>query len=246
MSQDEQWLLKEKYKGKKTKGFFTDLKRLISGEPLAYVIGYVPFLDCQIWLDSHPLIPRPETEYWVEEAIRSIKKKGSEVKILDLCAGSGCIGVAVAKALPKSRVAFAEIDGEHLTTIQENLAQNISMIDNRFELIESNLFENVSGRFDFILTNPPYIDPALDRTEDSVKNYEPHLALYGGQNGLEIIAQIIKQATHHLSSEGELWIEAEPEQMKDIVELLKSAGFHDTKVHVDQYGVDRFVVAVYD
>src|SRR5690606_26669366 len=101
LNQEEQWLLEEKYAGAESEAFRADLKRLTGGEPLGYVIGHVPFLDCRIHLDSHPLIPRPETEYWVEKAMVAIKEVagGPEARplhVLDLCAGSGCIGVAVA------------------------------------------------------------------------------------------------------------------------------------------------------
>jgi len=126
ISQEEAWLLKEKYGGEKTalvfkesldeiknkyswgEDFFTDLERLKAGEPLAYIIGHTPFLNCQINLNSHPLIPRVETEYWVEKAIESIRRENiSNVRVLDLCAGSGCVGVAVAKAVRDARVNFS-------------------------------------------------------------------------------------------------------------------------------------------
>ena len=104
MTQEQHWLLKEKYHGEKTDGFFADCKRLALGEPLAYLIGWTPFLNTKIWLDSHPLIPRPETEFWVERAITSMRENAQDTlgflaepaKVLDLCAGSGCIGVAMA------------------------------------------------------------------------------------------------------------------------------------------------------
>ena len=175
MSQDEVWLLKEKYKGTESPAFRADLERLKAGEPLAYLIGHTPFLNCEISLDSHPLIPRTETEYWVEKAIESIQKDSKpDTKILDLCAGSGCIGVAVAKAVSDSHITFAEIDPNHLSTIRKNLEHNLPDYSKRKEylkVVESNLFENIEGTFDLILTNPPYIDLVLDSTESSVKSH---------------------------------------------------------------------------
>ena len=91
--QAEDWLLKEKYKGVKSRAFLADCQELKAGVPLAYVIGSIPFLDTKIYLDSKPLIPRPETEYWTEQAIKSIKTVAS-ANVLDLCSGSVCIGVA--------------------------------------------------------------------------------------------------------------------------------------------------------
>src|SRR5512138_3415194 len=98
MVREEEWLLKEKWNGEKSEGFFADCQRLRDGEPLAYVIGHTPFLNTIIYLDSKPLIPRVETEFWVEKAIMEIQdfSRGQTlgtVQVLDVCAGSGCIGV---------------------------------------------------------------------------------------------------------------------------------------------------------
>jgi release factor glutamine methyltransferase len=247
-SQDERWLLKEKYGGEKSRAFFADLERLRAGEPLAYLIGHVPFLGCRIYLDSRPLIPRPETEFWVEKAIEKIKTVAAP-RVLDLGAGTGAIGVAVAKHCPDAGVTFAEIDPTHLPTIEKNLAQNLSIDgkvlseskSKRFQVIQSDLFEKVEGQYDFILSNPPYIDPALDRAESSVKACEPHLALYGGQGGLDVILAIINDSKRFLAPHGQLWIEHEPEQVETIRQSAEAYGFRAT-THPDQYGVSRFSV----
>ncbi len=247
-SQDERWLLDEKYGGEKSSAFFADLERLHAGEPLAYIIGHVPFLGCQIYLDSRPLIPRPETEFWVEKSIEKIKAVAAP-RVLDLGAGAGAIGVAVAKHCPDVGVTFAEIDPTHLPTIEKNLAQNLSIDgkvlsgsgSGRFQVIQSDLFEKVEGQYDFILSNPPYIDPALDRAESSVKAYEPHLALYGGQGGLDILNRLIGEAPKFLTPDGQIWLEHEPEQVEAIRESAEACGFRAT-THPDQYGVSRFSV----
>ena len=262
MSQQEiQWLLKEKYAGVENEAFQIDCARLKSGEPLGYVIGYVPFLDCQIWLDSHPLIPRPETEYWTEQAIAKIKqiqsRQSEPVKIIDLCAGSGCIGVAVAKAIPQAIVTFAELDSTHLPTIIKNLTVNLDRTplihtseepdklkkqSAQYHLIQSDLLQNISGVFDFILTNPPYINPTAKTVEKSVLQHEPHLALFGGDAGLVIIKNLISSAIPHLNpTAGQLWIEHEPEQVEQI-EVLAKKYFANYHTHNDQYSVPRFTV----
>lgn len=252
MRQEESWLLKEKYGGLESKAFQADIERLKAGEPLAYLIGHIPFLDCEIDLDSRPLIPRAETEYWVEKAISTIKDHISSsqtrrnVRVLDLCAGSGCIGVAVAKNVPDTRVTFAEIDPTHLPTIEKNLQGNLPDYSNRmeyFSVVESDLFKNVEDNFDFILTNPPYIDPTLDRTEDSVKGHEPHLALYGGKNGFAIINAILASASTYLREGGQLWIEHEPEQVGTLHSLAKQNNF-SVVTNKDQYDVERYSVLI--
>jgi methylase of polypeptide subunit release factors len=284
-SQEEQWLLKEKYQGEKSAAFFADCKALALGEPLGYLIGHVPFLGCTIHLDNQPLIPRVETEFWVEQAIAAIKESqslqsplalseseqsdlaqtrlspggfgwggegvsesGLTVRttptMLDLCAGSGCIGVAVAKHVPESVVDFGELSKQLVPTIKKNCVENGVQTD-RYTIYHSNLFQNIpaDATYDFILSNPPYIDPAVDRAEESVKTHEPHLALYGGVAGIEIIEQLIKAAPSHLTTGGQLWIEHEPEQSVAIQAIAREHNFAATN-HPDQYGVIRYSILV--
>ncbi|MBP6881397.1 MAG: peptide chain release factor N(5)-glutamine methyltransferase [Candidatus Pacebacteria bacterium] len=250
-SQEIEWLLKEKYHGEKSSAFFADCKRLALGEPLAYLIGFVPFLGCKISLGSHPLIPRPETEHWTEEAINTIRGGATlplgldgekVVRVLDLCAGSGCIGIAVAKALPNTQVDFGEIDQNHLPTIKLNLIENDVDLA-RTNIVHSHLFSNITGTYDFILSNPPYIDESLGRTDDSVRQHEPYISLFGGKEGLEVISKLIEDAPPHLSPGGQLWIEHEPEQSTTIQALGAKAGFSVT-THKDQYDVERYSILV--
>jgi release factor glutamine methyltransferase len=251
LAREINWLLREKYRGEKSDAFFADCARLEAGEPLAYIIGQVPFLDCTIHLDSHPLIPRPETEYWTEKAITEIKNnfrgptpksRGGTPKVLDLCAGSGAIGVAVAKAISEAQVTFAEIDSAHLPTIKKNLTSNTIIYDStNYPMVVSDLFAHVSGTFDFILTNPPYIDRDAKTVDDSVVAYEPHLALFGGDNGMEIIARIITEAHKHLQPSGQLWIEHEPFQLEAIAHLAYLHGYTATHF-TDQYDTRRYSV----
>jgi len=255
-SQEEQWLLAEKYDGVKTDEFYADCKALALGTPLGYLIGQVPFLDCTIWLDEQPLIPRVETEFWVELAIKAIKEskrsqpdlfagnKRPVTRVLDLCAGSGCIGVAVGKAIPESNVDFAELNQRLLPTIRKNCEAN-KINPDQYTIYHSNLFESIPAdtTYDFILSNPPYIDPAIDRAEESVKSHEPHLALYGGIGGMEIIEQLITAAPALLAPGGQLWIEHEPEQVAAINHTAQEHSFAVTN-HPDQYQVVRYSILV--
>ncbi len=241
MTRDEEWLLREKYNGEKTEGFFVDCERLQAGEPLAYLIGSIPFLNTTIFLDSKPLIPRTETEFWVEKIITGIKKLPDQnLHILDLCAGSGCIGVAVLIELPMTHVDFCEIDVRHHPTIQKNISQN-SINPSRTHILAGNLFEDVTQKYDYILTNPPYIDASLNRTDESVKAHEPALALYGGTNGMEIIKPILEEAPAFLTENGTVIIEHEPEQSEVIHAHAKPCGFACT-THEDQFGTERYTV----
>ena len=244
------WLLGEKYQGVESTEFNADVARLEAGEPLAYVIGQVPFLDCAIYLDSRPLIPRPETEYWVEEVISAIHTQQTNLrdsipKILDLCAGSGAIGVALAKAVPEAHIAFSEIDPAHLATIEKNLAANTTIHSSeKYQLVCGDLFRGIEKDrvFDFILTNPPYVDKAADTVDTAVTLHEPHLALFGGLAGMEIITKIILEAPQYLNQGGQLWIEHEPFQSEAILTLSQEAGYATAITHADQYSVSRFSV----
>ncbi len=240
-SQEAAWLLAEKYHGQKSEAFLTDLAKLEAGVPLAYLIGHTPFLDTTIYLDSRPLIPRTETEFWTNQVINELKElqTNTEPNILDLCAGSGAIGVAIAKSLPLSTVHFIELESSHLPTIARNCVEN-GIVRERVTILSGDLFKTTAilPHFDVIVTNPPYIDPALDRTEDGVKAHEPEIALYGGIAGMEIINKIIKEAPEHLAPEGLLYIEHEPEQSAEI-QKLGSKHFIVTTLK-DQYGQERF------
>lgn len=248
---DMQWLLTEKYHGEKTEGFFTDCARLQTGKPLAYLIGHVPFLNTIIYLDSHPLIPRAETEFWVEKAIqeisaslsrRNLDSDAEAPHILDLCAGSGCIGVAVLKAIPNTRVDFAEIDARHHTIILKNIVEN-GIDPARARIFGGDLFSEISAQptqYDYILTNPPYIDPTKkERVEKSVLENEPHEALFGGSSGMECITRILTEAPQFLAPEGIVYIEHEPEQTTAIHALAKELRYAETGSHNDQYGIAR-------
>ncbi len=249
-NQETAWLLQEKYAGIESAAFFADCARLSAGEPLAYLIGHAPFLDCTIHIDSHPLIPRVETEFWVEKAITTISQKvrglTPHLRILDLCAGSGAIGVAVAKAVPGAGVTFTEIDPAHLPSIQKNLSENIFEYPNRlgyYSVVESDLFSalQTAEQYDYILTNPPYIDATANTVDAGVAAYEPHLALFGGVAGMEIITRIITESPTHLAPTGQLWIEHEPSQVVAITTLAQMHRF-TCVTHPDQYNTPRFSV----
>ncbi len=211
-----------------------------SNLPEAYQIGWVPFIHTNIYLDSRPLIPRTETEYWVNEFIN---KSGilnlKSPKVLDLCAGSGCIGVAVLKEMPDAYVDFAELDEKHHSTIAKNIREN-DLDSTHTRIFGGDLFENIADKYDFILSNPPYIDKALNRVEESVKSHEPELALYGGEKGLEVIKGILSKAPDYLNPGGKLYIEHEPEQVQLIMKFSSRI-----QIFNDQFGISRFSKIIY-
>ncbi len=258
LTQEQQWLLQEKYRGEKTEGFFADLEELRNGTPLAYLIGHIPFLDCRIYLDSFPLIPRPETEYWTEKVIdniRATRSPNTQLRILDLCAGSGAIGVALAKALPYAHVTFVEIELAHLPTIRKNIQHNLPAEQwRKHTIVQSDLFSPMHtaetaatslGTFDYIVSNPPYIDPDKNTADASVVSHEPHTALYGGKNGMEYITRILHEAPVHLSVSGQLWIEHEPTQVSALQALAQTRKLR-IQTYPDQYSTLRYSVVTHN
>jgi release factor glutamine methyltransferase len=242
MTKDEQWLLDEKYSGVKTPAFETDRKRLAREEPLAYVIGWQPFLGLNIYLDSCPLIPRPETEWWTEQLLQSTNQKiGSETRsFLDLCAGSGAIGCAALAQLPQYRIYFGELEPAHRGTIEKNIQMN-TLDATRAEIRIGDLFAPFVGlRFDAIAINPPYI-PETRVLADTVTNWEPAVALRAGVDGLSIIRRIAETLPQYLTPDGEAWVECDSEHAVVVQQLFESQGLH-TELRMDQYDRPRVIV----
>ena len=259
MTKEERQLLDEKYGGQKTPGFEEDGKRLQAGEPLAYIIGWQPFLGLKIYLDNRPLIPRPETEWWVEKLMgeagaifsatgcskaepepEGAKKSLRRPALLDLCAGSGTIGCVALKMLSNTIVYFGEIDPAHKSTIEKNIREN-GLDESRADIRIGDLFEPFKGLiFDIIAVNPPYI-PSHRALPESISRYEPAKALYAGEDGLDLIRRIAKDLPNYLAKGGQAWIECDSEHAEAAGDLFKSTGMQ-AKIHTDLYGRPRLLV----
>lgn len=259
--QDKAWLLRDKYQltdeslatAAQRAEIEKDLSRLAAGEPLAYVVGWVNFLGCQIDLRYKPLIPRPETEYWVENLLKNhtiseqfaiAQKERRELKILDLCCGSGCIGTAVLKKWPAAQVDFVDVAERALQQTQLNLEVNHISIG-RFQIIHSNLFTELNNnRYDFILTNPPYVDPEGEFSGDL--EWEPSEALFAQKHGLGLIREIIFNSKNHLLPKGRGVMEFGKGQEAQISEWLREAGATQVEFTKDQFGIVRTVTWLFD
>lgn len=235
--QELRWLLDEKYNGQRTEAFEEDVARLRQGEPLDYVIGFSPFLGCRIDLSARPLIPRAETEYWVEQALQEMPPD-KPLRVLDLFSGSGCVGVAVAKRRPLTSVTCAELDEKLIPQIQTNAQGN--EVTERLQAVKSDVFSTVSGTYNFILANPPYIAPQADDVDASVQEWEPQGALYAQDGGLELIKRTIAQAPYFLAPEGVLYIEHDGRQSEAITAYARQFPYRSVQTKKDQYGKERF------
>lgn len=201
-----------------------------------YARGFVPFLGVTVRLDSRPLIPRTETEYWTEKLLHTVVPT-HPYSILDLFAGSGAIGLALLTHLPHCRVTFAEIEPRHLATIQKSITEN-GIDPGRVTLCTSDVWKSVDGIFDIVTANPPYISKERNTTDVSVIKSEPHEALFADDDGFSLIQKTIEGAPSHLAPQGTLWIEHEPYQSKRIQELGRTHRL-TTETVKDQYGVER-------
>lgn len=240
------WIIKDKYAGVEKPGIAEDIKRLKRGEPVDYIIGWKPFLNCKINLSFKPLIPRVETEYWTEKAIIGIKKqtrlKNNICYAADVFAGSGCIGIAVLKNIKNSKVDFIEINPKFIKQIKLNLKLN-KISPERYRIIYSDIFRKTKKKYDFILSNPPYIALIRKRmVQKNVLKYEPHEALFGGKNGLNYIRKFLKSAKEHLNPSGQIWMEFDSSQKNAVKKLIIGFHYKNRRFYKDQYKKWRFVV----
>tara|TARA_B100001750_G_C15429295_1_gene557288 strand:- start:175 stop:918 length:744 start_codon:yes stop_codon:yes gene_type:complete len=212
------------------------LERRRSGEPLQYIEEEMSFYDIYIDVNQHVLIPRPETEFFVETVIDKVK---NPKKIIDVGTGSGCIGLSLAKHFNNAEVHLTDISSEALNVAEEN--SNKNEIDVR--IYKSNLLKEVSDNdFDLIVANLPYIPSnELQDLPIEVLNYEPILALDGGKDGLDLIAKLVKEANNKLTSNGLLALEIDSRLGNKLKKIAKDY----TKVEIvnDLTGRDRYVFA---
>jgi release factor glutamine methyltransferase len=219
--------------------FLRLIERRRSGECAAYILGRREFRGLEFAVSRHVLVPRPDTETLAEAALEYIDSRDQEkLSLLDLCAGSGVLAVSLKNERPFLSLAASDISAEALETAALNASR---LLDGPVRFIESDLFENIPGRFDLIVSNPPYIPTGeLSGLAPEVR-MEPRLALDGGEDGLELIKKIIPQAAEHLLPGGALFLEAGPEQMPAIRALLETHGFTGIALRKDLAGRDRVI-----
>ena len=228
----------ESLEEEKEQQYFNFIKRRSEKEPLKYITGYADFFGLVLKVKNGVLIPRVDTETLVEEVISIEREKKN---ILDMCCGSGAIGIALAKNIKDSEVTLADIS----EVAEEVTKENIVRLDvNNAKFIHSNLFENIgSNKFDVIVSNPPYIrTDVIDTLMEDVKDYEPHLALDGGEDGLYFYNKITKEASKYLCEGGYLCYEIGYDQGEDLRRLMEGEGFKDVRIIKDLAGNDRVAI----
>ena len=181
------------------KKFFEDLDLLNQGTPLQYITKTQEFMKLNFYVDSNVLIPQPDTEILVEEVLDILNQAESKKRILDLCTGSGAIGVSIAKYAENVSVTMSDISKNALEIAKKNAVNN-EVID-KCNLVLSDMFQNIEGKFDVIVSNPPYIKSEVIKTLDREVQNEPILALNGGEDGLEFYRVIAENAYKYLNKE---------------------------------------------
>ena len=218
------------------------IKRLEAGEPVQYIVGDVDFYGNIIKVNKNVLIPRRETEELVEKTIEYIKKlfPNQNISMLDIGTGSGCIPITLKKHFPNSNISAVDISEDALKVAVDNSLSNNVNID----FIQSNLFENVSGKYHCIISNPPYIKED-EEIMDIVKNNEPHLALYAPNEGLYFYEEILKEANKYLEDQFIIAFEIGETQGEDIL-AIAGKYFPTSKLLLekDLQHLDRFVFVI--
>ena len=224
-----------------------EVTRLLNGEPLAYVLGQWDFYGMTLQVTPQVLIPRDDTCAVTALAIRQALFLGADPRILDLCTGSGCIGLAIAHRVKDARVTLADISKEAMAVAKKNITSQ--KLSGRVTCVHSDALKEPSsflGQFDMIVSNPPYITTQeMTELPDSVKNYEPHLALHGGEDGLDFYRAIAQNYKKALKPGGYLCFEFGMGQADAVCAILEMNGYFILECSRDYNDIERAVIARY-
>lgn len=223
------------------------VRRLLEGEPFAYVLEEWEFYGLKLHVSKDVLIPRDDTVAVASLAINQGIFLPQTPRILDLCTGSGCIGLAIASRIQDARVTLADISKEALAVAKRNMLEH--KLSGRVNCIQADALAPapaVLGKFDMIVSNPPYITRAeMEELPASVADFEPHLALFGGEDGLDFYRSIAENYTQALKPGGYLALEYDPSQGDDICRILEAKGYTILERARDYNDRERAVLAQY-
>jgi len=232
------------------------VKRAGEKEPIAYLTGKTKFYSLQLKVSPDCMIPRPETELLVERAIEFLRKRTAAQFVCDLCTGCGCIAVAIAKNFHDVRIIATDISDTALAVAAVNIEKH--QLKDRIELLCGDLFDPVVPQldvdkpalseaegFDLIVCNPPYVSRAeFEKLDRNVRDYEPRLALFAGEDGLDIYRRILERADQFLKPDAALMLEIGYAQGQAVKELLEQTGiFAEIKIEKDLHNNDRIAIA---
>ncbi len=221
------------------------LARRLAGEPIAYILGTWEFFSIELAVEPPMLVPRPETEHLVEAVLAFIGDRS--VRVLDLCTGTGCVALAIAKNAPRATVVAADINPAAVALARRNVAQHA--LADRVSVVEGDLFAALSpgeSMFDAICANPPYVaEGEWEGLSDTIRKYEDPCALVSGPEGLDCIWRIVSQAPRYLRPGGLLALEMGQGQAEKVRALLAGAGFSSIKIINDLAGIPRIACGIW-
>jgi release factor glutamine methyltransferase len=226
----------------------TLVERAGKHEPIAYLAGKTEFYSLELEITADCMIPRPETELLVERAIEFLRARGGKQFVCDLCTGSCCIAIAIARNYPDCRIIATDISDAALSVAAKNVEKY--GLEARIKLLCGDLFNPImpqldAGGFDLIVCNPPYVSGTeFDKLDKNVKEYEPKLALFGGDDGLDIYRKIIEKMEQFLKPDAALMLEIDYSRGHAVRELLEGADcFTKITLEKDFHGDDRIIIA---
>ena len=222
------------------------VRRRLAGEPVSYITGMWEFRGLPMEVSRDVLIPRIDTEVLAETAIKYLKDTGRlDARVLDLCSGTGCIGCAIAAELPRVRVVLSDVSPEAMEISRRNVSRN--GLDGRISFLPADVMKLpplMTGSFDLVVSNPPYIPTVEIMTLDpSVRDYEPVWALDGGEDGLDFYRAILKNWASVIRQGGELMFEVGEDQAERVKDLMRMAGLREARSFPDTQNIQRVVAA---
>ena len=248
-TQEEVLADREMYAGEETcRTMEVLVQRVLDGEPLAYVLGQWDFYGMTLHVDRNVLIPRDDTCAVTALAIKKALFLDSNPRILDLCTGTGCIGLAVAHRVKDAKVTLADVSKDVLAVAKKNITDQ--KLSARVSVVQADALQmpaSFLGKFDMIVSNPPYITTfEMETLPHSVKDYEPHLALHGGEDGLDFYRSIASKFRHALKPGGFICFEFGKGQGDAVCAILESNGYTILERSSDYNQIERAVLARYD
>lgn len=225
---------------KKEKEFKKNVEKIVNGYPIQYIIKKQEFMKLNFYVDENVLIPQPDTEILVEEVI-NICKKIKNVKILDMCTGSGAIAISLAKYIENSIIMASDISEKALDIAKKNSKEN----EVKINFLKSDMFkEFLNVKFDVIVSNPPYIETDVIKSLSSQVKCEPHIALDGGEDGLDFYKVLAENAYKFLNKDGYLCLEIGYNQKQSVIDLLKATNkYQEIYCIKDFANIDRVIIA---
>lgn len=227
----------EKHKGRETDELLSDIKKMAEGEALEYLLGEVKFVNAKVDLSLRPMIPRPETEHWVKQAIDNIVSTRREyvLRCLDLFSGSGCVGLAVLKDIPEATMDFIELDPKLKQQIEISIVKN-NIKKLRTRVLTGDVWEGAQGTYDCIFAVPPYVPRQMKEEVMKDLSSEDPLSFFDKEDGFYFHTQVLSQAAKYLKEKGVLYLEFDITQREKIECLAKENGFSEYEFYKDPYG----------